>query len=152
MLHVKRYHHGRSKCMLVHLMKYNIICNFLLAVLPKSKCNSHGNSDFSLIIHPFSLHLFVETKGRRLGSAADSGNYTSGSRGATQKPYEDYPKPVVNKNLTDSDRDQIRAERAAAAEARAKKNQIGGTGKKKNNSSSEPLRGPNSRNTMTWNL
>jgi hypothetical protein len=54
--------------------------------------------------------------------------------------------------LTVEEREKIRAERVAAAEARAKKNQIGGGKKKKKYTSSEPLRGPNSKNTMTWTV
>jgi len=45
----------------------------------------------------------------------------------------------------------LRAEREAAALARMKKNQIGKVTKKKTSSSS-PLRGPNTKNTMTWTV
>jgi hypothetical protein len=66
--------------------------------------------------------------------------------------YQDNPKPVVNKNLTDEEREAIRAERAKAAEVRAKKNQIGGKKKKTKIDPSAPLRGPNSKSTMNWTM
>ena len=53
--------------------------------------------------------------------------------------------------MTDEEREKIRAERAAAAEKRAKA--TGGQQKKKKKvDRSESLRGPNSRNTMNWNV
>jgi len=88
-------------------------------------------------------------QGNRLGSVGDRATAPPGSQ--TRRSYEDNPKPVVNKDLTDGERETIRAERAAAAEARAKKNQIGNR-KKKKASTNEPLRGPNSQNTMAWNV
>lgn len=58
--------------------------------------------------------------------------------------------PNIDPNLDDSTREKMRADRAAAAEARAKKLQ-GGTTKKKTYENNQ-LRGPNSRNTMQWTL
>jgi hypothetical protein len=46
--------------------------------------------------------------------------------------------------------DEEREKRAAAAEARAKKQ--GGVSTKKKTNENQPLRGPNSRNTMQWTL
>jgi hypothetical protein len=67
----------------------------------------------------------------------------------TAKGDENIPEPVIDKNLTEEERAKIRADRAAAAEARLKK--MGGAGKKKKKpSSNAPLRGPNTPNTMTW--
>ncbi len=80
-------------------------------------------------------------QGQRLGTGVKDG----------RQKYEDNPKPIVNKNLTQQERDQIRAERAAAAEARAKKNKIGG-GKKKKAYASTDLKGPNTKNTMSWTV
>jgi len=61
----------------------------------------------------------------------------------------DIPEPVLDQNMTDEERAKIRADRAAAAEARLKKHG-GGAPKKKKVSSDAPLRGPNSKPTMTW--
>jgi hypothetical protein len=65
------------------------------------------------------------------------------------KREDDIPKPVVDKNLTDDERAKIRADRAAAAEARLKKQ--GGLPKKKKAISSTPLTGPNAKPLMRWN-
>ena len=54
--------------------------------------------------------------------------------------------------MTDEEREAIRAERAKAAEVRAKKNQIGGKKKKTKIDPSAPLRGPNSKSTMNWTM
>ena len=101
---------------------------------------------------PFKHETQIITQGQRLGSASDAATPKPGSTSNTKRPaYEDNPKPVVNKNLTDEERAKIREDRAAAAEKRAKQNQIGGKKKKKSYASSE-LKGPNSRNAMTWNV
>jgi hypothetical protein len=56
---------------------------------------------------------------------------------------------VYNPNLSDEARDKMRADRAAAAEARV--NKMGTTGnKKKNKKTNMPLRGPNTEPTMRW--
>jgi hypothetical protein len=65
------------------------------------------------------------------------------------KREDDIPKPVVDNNLTDEERAKIRADRAAAAEARLKKQ--GGLPKKKKPASSTPLTGPNAQPLMRWN-
>jgi hypothetical protein len=52
-------------------------------------------------------------------------------------------------NLTDEERAKIRADRAAAAEARLLK-QGGATVKKKKTGSATPLTGPNSQPAMRW--
>lgn len=62
---------------------------------------------------------------------------------------DDVPEPVHDDNLTDEQRAQIRADRAAAAEARLKK-QGGGTKKKKKKASDTPLTGPNTKPLMQW--
>lgn len=65
------------------------------------------------------------------------------------KREDDIPEPVVDKNLTDDERAKIRADRAAAAEARLKKQ--GGPPKKKKAPSTAPLTGPNAQPLMRWN-
>lgn len=90
-------------------------------------------------------------QGHRLGTAGEA-TFGSGvpksMRGGSDQ-QESLPKPVVDPHLDDGDREQIRAARAKAAEARAKK-----AGhkpqKKKKADPSEPLRGPNSQNMMRW--
>jgi hypothetical protein len=68
---------------------------------------------------------------------------------ATAIERNDVPAPTINENMTPEEREQQRRERAAAAEKRAK--QMGGTTKpKKKDTSGEPLRGPNTQNTMRW--
>lgn len=67
---------------------------------------------------------------------------------------ENIPEPIIDQTLTEAERAKIREDRAKAAEERLKKN--GGTTKnakkKTSDSSNEPLRGPNSKNTMTWTV
>lgn len=62
---------------------------------------------------------------------------------------DDAPKPVYDKNLTDEEREKIRADRAAAAEQRLKK-QGGKQPKKKKTNPDAPLVGPNSQPAMRW--
>ena len=57
--------------------------------------------------------------------------------------------PTIDENLSPEQRNQIRAERAAAAEARIRA-QGGNPNPKKKDTSGLPLRGPNTQNTMTW--
>lgn len=86
-------------------------------------------------------------QGHRLGSA-DEVPLTS-APATTPINRDDLPAPIVNDNLTPEEREQQRRDRAAAAEKRAK--QMGGTTKpKKKDTSGEPLRGPNTQNTMRW--
>jgi len=59
------------------------------------------------------------------------------------------PARAVDPDLTEDERAKIRADRAAAAEARLKK-QGGPPKKAKTASSDAPLRGPNSQPTMRW--
>jgi hypothetical protein len=95
----------------------------------------------------FIISLLAQ--GNRLGSAGDQ---LPARQATNTRKYEDNPKPIIDKNLTGEERVNIRAERAAAAEARAKKNQIGGKKKKSKIDPSAPLRGPNSKNTMNWTM
>jgi hypothetical protein len=61
------------------------------------------------------------------------------------------PEPIHNPNLTDDEREQQRLARLAAAEARAQKALQPKKGKKQS-SSQQPLRGPNSKPTMAWTV
>lgn len=89
-------------------------------------------------------------QGRKLGTIHDP----SPSSYQNMPPKgEALPAPIVDTNLTEEERLRIRAERAAAAEARLKK--IGNDKKNKStagkrNNNSSPLRGPNSEPLMRW--
>lgn len=85
-----------------------------------------------------------------MGTANEtSTDYQNYAASAPMQRDDNIPEPVHDKNLTDEERAKIRADRAAAAEARLKQ-QGGEAPKKKKVSSDAPLRGPNSRPTMTW--
>jgi hypothetical protein len=61
------------------------------------------------------------------------------------------PELIIDANLTEGERATIRANRAAAAEARLQKQGGGATGtKKKQTDNSTPLIGPHSQPTMRW--
>jgi hypothetical protein len=83
-----------------------------------------------------------------LGTAND--NNRSRPTSDENAPTHDLPKPIVDSNLTDVDREKIRADRAAAAEARLKKQALPKPKKKTTAGSDAPLRGPGSRPAMTW--
>lgn len=90
-------------------------------------------------------------QGKRLGSAADE--YGSGAAPAAMtsasRSKDDMPEPAYDPSLTDGERATIRADRAAAAEARLQK-QAGIGKKKKPNPDAQPMRGPNSEPLMRW--
>ncbi|GMH64581.1 hypothetical protein TL16_g09679 [Triparma laevis f. inornata] len=83
------------------------------------------------------------------GHALGSTNTPSSSYGTGGRAPERLPDPIVNPNLAQSDRDRIRAERAAAAEQRLK-NAGGEVKKKKKKKDTGDLRGPNSEPLMRW--
>ncbi|GMH76629.1 hypothetical protein TrVE_jg5787 [Triparma verrucosa] len=84
-------------------------------------------------------------KGHALGTTdAPSSSYGTGGRAP-----ERLPDPIVNPNLDQSDRDRIRAERAAAAEKRLK-DAGGDVKKKKKKKDTSPLRNPNAEPLMRW--
>ena len=58
-------------------------------------------------------------------------------------------KPILDANLNDEERKELRAQRAAAAEQRLQQKGLKQP-KKKKKDSSKPLRGPNSENLMRW--
>jgi hypothetical protein len=60
------------------------------------------------------------------------------------------PTVINDANLTEEERAKIRADRAAAAEARLQKQGGGATAKKKKTGNNTPLTGPNSQPAMRW--
>ena len=107
-------------------------------------CTALFFADRRLIVLTFLV------QGHRLGTAnlPSPANYSASGAPATNQRDDNVPEPLIDKNLTEEERAKIRADRAAAAEARLKK-QGGAPGKRKT-SSNAPLRGPNSKPTMTW--
>ena len=99
-----------------------------------------------------SKPLFAVLQGHRLGTG-DEANYrdnaTTSTAAANKK--DDLPPAAVDPNLTPEERAKIRADRAAAAEARLKKQGVTQP-KKKKTPSDAPLVGPNSKPTMQWTL
>ena len=92
-------------------------------------------------------------EGHRLGSADEQRADRAARAAAAESRYTDQPTPVepyTDDKLTDEQRAQIREERLAAAEGRLTKEDKKNMKKKKKPSSDEPLRGPNSQNTMRW--
>mmetsp|Transcript_19932 Transcript_19932/g.57757 ORF Transcript_19932/g.57757 Transcript_19932/m.57757 type:complete len:124 (-) Transcript_19932:622-993(-) len=93
-----------------------------------------------------------QVEGHRLGTAGEAA-FGSGSAPASMpiQRGDEVPEPAYDPNLDDEQRAKIRADRAAAAEARLKK-QGGNPGKKKKKKATNdaPLRGPNSKPLMTW--
>ena len=92
-------------------------------------------------------------QGQRLGSVDEAAKHRSSPPTAPSMNREDdeVPAPVVNPNLTNEEREKIRAARAAAAEARLKKQNPAGKKKTTTNTSAAPLNGPNSQPLMRWN-
>lgn len=93
-------------------------------------------------------------EGHRLGSAHDNNaaNRVHSNNATNNNNKHDMPQPIIDTNLTDADRERIRADRAAAAEARLKKQGLPKPIKKEKIDPNAPLRGPNSKPTMTWNV
>mmetsp|Transcript_61405 Transcript_61405/g.73861 ORF Transcript_61405/g.73861 Transcript_61405/m.73861 type:complete len:117 (+) Transcript_61405:108-458(+) len=92
-------------------------------------------------------------QGNRLGTTNDNAYANERASSDDRKIYDPASSDqlIIDENLNEEERTDIRRERAAAAEARLKK--MGGATKKKiKTSNSEPLRGPNSQPTMQWNL
>ena len=85
-------------------------------------------------------------QGQKLGTIHEKKPLTDSK---TRLKVDDPPKQL-DPNLDDETREKMRADRAAAAEARVKKQQGGTTSKKKYENND--LRGPNSRNTLQWTL
>ncbi|CAB9526909.1 expressed unknown protein [Seminavis robusta] len=85
-------------------------------------------------------------EGHRLGSVDDARPTPTTPLTAHKDAV---PEPVYDDNLTPEERERQRAARAAAAEKRFKDK--GGTKPKKKDTSGQPLRGPNTQNTMRWN-
>jgi hypothetical protein len=89
--------------------------------------------------------------GHRLGTADEERDTRAALSAAAEKRYNDQPtEPYTDAHLTDEERAKIREERLAAAEARMTKQEKQAMKQKKKTTSGEPLRGPNSQNTMRW--
>ena len=91
-------------------------------------------------------------EGHRLGSADEQRADRDARAAAAKARYTDQPQhnePYTDADLTNDERAQIREERVAAAEGRLTKQQKKEM-KQKKKTSNEPLRGPNSQNTMRW--
>ena len=85
--------------------------------------------------------------GQRLGTADEERGRRAAA--AAEKRFTDQP-IYTDANLTDEERAKIRAERLAAVEARMTKQEKQAMKQKKKPTNDEPLRGPNSQNTMRW--
>ena len=79
--------------------------------------------------------------GQRLGTADEERGRRAAA--AAEKRLTDQP-------LTDEERAKIRAERLSAVEARMTKQEKQAMKQKKKPTNDDPLRGPNSQNTMRW--
>lgn len=92
-------------------------------------------------------------EGNRLGTADEQRDARAARAAAAEKrQYKDEPaEPYVDDQLTDEERANIREERLAAVEGRLTKQEKKAMKTKKKSTSDEPLRGPNSQNTMRWN-
>ena len=95
----------------------------------------------------------ISKKGHRLGTAHENTNRTDNHH-KNHHQQHDVPPPMVDETLSDADREKIRADRAAAAEARMKKQGLPIQPKKSKVvvDSNAPLRGPNTKPTMTWSV
>jgi len=88
-------------------------------------------------------------QGRRLGSSDERGYGSNESPKSTPtQTQNDTPHPIIDTNIDDNERQQIRDERIAAAEARAKKQGMGT--KKKKKYSDNPLVGKGTEPLMRW--
>lgn len=87
----------------------------------------------------------IHSQGHRLGTADEYDQRRPQTE--NHRPTVDLPAPAVDPSITDSQRAQIRADRAKAAETRLKA-QGGAQGKRKKES--KPLVGPNSQPAMRW--
>mmetsp|Transcript_29869 Transcript_29869/g.49278 ORF Transcript_29869/g.49278 Transcript_29869/m.49278 type:complete len:120 (+) Transcript_29869:106-465(+) len=94
---------------------------------------------------PKKQQAAFQGEGHRLGSADEVRAPEAAAMQRHQEEEDLIPEPIHNPNLTDADREKQRADRLAAVEARMKAKQP-----KKPKKSSEPLRGPNTKPTMTW--
>lgn len=91
-------------------------------------------------------------QGHRLGTADEQRDARAARAAAAEQRYSDQqtPEPYTDARLTDEERAKIREERLAAAEGRMTKQEKKAMKQKKKPTSDEPLRGPNSQNTMRW--
>mmetsp|Transcript_16723 Transcript_16723/g.35028 ORF Transcript_16723/g.35028 Transcript_16723/m.35028 type:complete len:113 (+) Transcript_16723:63-401(+) len=93
-------------------------------------------------------------EGHKLGTAGEDRDARSGRAAAAEQRMiaggAETHEPYSDDRLTDEDRARIREERLAAAEKRLTKEEKKAMKQKKKTTSDEPLRGPNSQNTMRW--
>lgn len=91
-----------------------------------------------------------------MGSVHDTTNTTDRNRtSSSQRPQpqqEQEHQPQYDSTIDDAMREQRRKEREAAAKARMDKVSSTSGTKKKKPSVASPLRGPNTKNTMTWTV
>ena len=85
--------------------------------------------------------------GQRLGTADEERGRRAAA--AAEKRFTDQP-VYTDANLTDEERAKIRAERLSSVEARMTKQEKQAMKQKKKPTNDDPLRGPNSQNTMRW--
>lgn len=116
-------------------------------------CPKAGSEEQVVLTQGGNKVQAFQGQGQRLGTA-DEAKYRDNdvsSNHNSKKHDDDLPAAAVDPNLTAEEREKIRRDRAAAAEARLKK-QGGAPKKKKATPSDAPLVGPNSKPTMTWTL
>ena len=91
-------------------------------------------------------------QGHRLGTASDERDARAAQTAAAKQrlAVEQTHEPYTDIKLSEEERAKIRAERSAAAEARMTKEEKRHMKQKKKDTSDEPLRGPNTQNTMRW--
>lgn len=90
-------------------------------------------------------------EGHRLGTADEQSDARAARAAAAEKRYTDQPhETYTDANLTDEKREKARKERLDAVSARMTKQEKQAMRQKKKPTSDEPLRGPNSQNTMRW--
>ena len=90
-------------------------------------------------------------EGHRLGTADEQRDARAARLAAAEKRQADEQfEPYTDERLSEEERARIREERLAAAEGRLTKEDKKAIKQKKKPSSDEPLRGPNSKNTMQW--
>lgn len=107
-------------------------------------------ANISVILKYWALCWCLLLQGHRLGTADEAARLATAPASDAMDRQDDIPDPVYNSNLNDEQRAKIRADRAAAAEARLNKHGGGGKKPKKTASNDAPLVGPNSQPLMRW--
>ena len=120
-------------------------------------CRSFPCYKINVVSLMIIIHCKYNKKGHRLGTANENTKQPHDGNTINDDDHHhhkhDVPAPIIDETLTDADREKIRADRAAAAEARLKKQGLPVQPKKAPPlDANAPLRGPNSKPTMTWSL